>query len=186
MGPRRALVLAWLISSLAFGTAHATNPNATMLSTFNIVLAGLMLSLPYLLTGQLAISIGLHATWNLFQGNVFGFPVSGSAPRRRLLNLDQGGPELWTGGAFGPEGGLLAVVWMLIGCGLIVLWLKRRRQHLGLQMSLAQYQPAAHQAAGQSSDVAGGPPTYEGAPFGTQRHLPLGEIGREEPPPAVD
>lgn len=78
----------------------------------------MLLRVPYLLTGELAIPIGLHTTWNLFQGTVYGFPVSGSAPTRRVFVVEQGGPELWTGGPFGPEAGLLAVVWVLLGCGL--------------------------------------------------------------------
>jgi uncharacterized protein len=143
IGPRLAIVLALLLSSAFFGIAHALNPNATVLGTFNIVLAGLLLSLPYLLTGELATSIGLHLSWNLFQGTVYGFPVSGGAPTRGLLILQQSGPELWTGGAFGPEGGLLADVWILIGCGLIVLWVYARRKSLGLHVGLAQYERRA-------------------------------------------
>jgi hypothetical protein len=111
------------------------------MSTLNIVFAGVLLSLPFLLTGELAIPIGLHTTWNLFQGTVYGFPVSGSAPTRRLLVLEQGGPELWTGGAFGPEAGLVGLAWTLIGCVLVVVWVARRRGGLGLHRELAQYEP---------------------------------------------
>jgi hypothetical protein len=108
------------------------------LGTLSIMLGGLLLSLPYLLTGELAIPIGLHLTWNLFQGTVYGFPVSGNVPTRRLLDVQQGGPDLWTGGAFGPEAGLLADLWILIGCGLILLWVKWRRKRLTLCAALAR------------------------------------------------
>jgi membrane protease YdiL (CAAX protease family) len=140
LGPRPALVLALVLSSALFGGAHLTNPNATALSTLYIVLGGLLLSLPYLLTGELAIPIGLHASWNLFEGTVYGFPVSGNVPTRRLLAVRQGGPELWTGGAFGPEAGLLAVVWMVLGCALIALWVRWRRRRLSLYLPLARYE----------------------------------------------
>jgi membrane protease YdiL (CAAX protease family) len=140
VGPRLAIAGAWAISSLAFGLGHATNESATVLSTLNLVAGGILLSLPYLLTGELALSIGLHTSWNLFQGSVYGFPVSGSVPSRRVLIPEQSGPELWTGGAFGPEGGLLATLAILGGCLLIVLWVGVQQGPLGLHLSLARYE----------------------------------------------
>ncbi len=139
IGPRLAIVLAWLLSSLIFGLLHASNPHATFISTSNIALAGIFLGLAYVLTGELALPIGLHISWNFFQGNVFGFPVSGgSFQTATFIAIRQGGPDLWTGGAFGPEAGLLGVAAMLVGSALILLWVRFRHHKLTLYGPLAQ------------------------------------------------
>lgn len=115
--PKQACLLAALVTSFIFGLAHVGNPNATFISTFNIILAGLMLATPFLLTGRLALSIGIHFSWNWVMGGVYGLPVSGLDGRRAILQTNELGPDLWTGGKFGPEAGLLGI----IGMGFIVI-----------------------------------------------------------------
>lgn len=139
IGPTGAILLAWVLSSSFFGLLHAFNPNATVLSTLNIALAGMMLGLGYVLTGELAIPIGLHIAWNFFQGNVFGFPVSGRDPTgATFLTTEQAGPDLLTGGPFGPEGGLLAPAAMALGLFLISLHVRRRTGKLSPHTPLAE------------------------------------------------
>jgi len=134
-----AIVLAFLFSSALFGLAHIASPNSTIVSTLNIIMAGLVIGLPFLLTGELGLSIGLHLTWNLFQGNVYGFPVSGNPQTTHLFSIQQTGPNLWTGGAFGPEGGLIILVWTIVGCGLTIMWIKWLRKQVKLYTPLATY-----------------------------------------------
>lgn len=136
-----AIILAFLFSSAVFGLAHVASPNSTIVSTLNIILAGLVIGLPYLLTGELGLSIGLHLTWNLFQGTVYGFTVSGNSPTTHLFSIQLNGPSLWTGGTFGPEGGLIVLVWTIVGCGLTLLWIKWLRKHVALYTPLATYTP---------------------------------------------
>lgn len=139
LGPRGAVLLAWALSSAIFGYLHAANPNATILSTANVALAGLMLGCGYVLTGELAIPIGLHVTWNFFQGTVFGFPVSGlRIGGATFLSIEQGGPALWTGGPFGPEGGLLAPAAMALGILLTALWVRLRRGRVAIHAPIAK------------------------------------------------
>jgi len=137
---RTALFVAWILSSVAFGLIHAFNPGATLSTTIRITLAGVFLALPFLLTGELALSVGVHIAWNFFQGNVFGFPVSGLTMfRTTIFNTVQGGPELWTGGDFGPEAGLLGLIAIIAGSLAMLWWVKRTRGGLGISYSLAEY-----------------------------------------------
>ena len=139
IGPRGAILLAWLLSSSVFGVAHLANPGSTLVSTVNIAFAGLLLGVGYVLTGRLAIPIGLHITWNFFQGNVFGFPVSGlDGIGATFIEIEQGGPTVITGGAFGPEAGLLDIVASVVGSLLIVLWVRLRSGKVTLETSIAE------------------------------------------------
>lgn len=125
--PRAAVVTAVVLTSALFGYGHASNPNATAVSTAALVLAGVFLAAGYVLTGELGFPVGLHLTWNFFQGPVYGFPVSGTTSTVTLLTLSQGGPRALTGGPFGPEAGLLGVGAMVVGTALTAWWTARRR-----------------------------------------------------------
>jgi membrane protease YdiL (CAAX protease family) len=114
-----------VISSSLFGLAHLGNPNATWGSAAGIFFAGLFLAYGYLRTGQLWLSIGLHIGWNFFEGVIFGFPVSGMDIYRLIRHQIQG-PEIWTGGAFGPEAGLIVLPALAIGSVLIYLYTQNR------------------------------------------------------------
>ncbi len=138
-GPKGAILLAYVLSSLAFGLLHMFNPSASVLSTINIAFAGILLGAGFVLTGQLAIPIGLHISWNLFQGNVFGFPVSGLEPiGATILAVEQGGPMLVTGGVFGPEAGMLGLCAMVVGILLTWLWVRARTGKATLHTPLAE------------------------------------------------
>jgi hypothetical protein len=115
-----------VISSSVFGLAHLGNPNATWVSAAGIFFAGVFLAYGYLRTGQLWLSIGLHIGWNFFEGVIFGFPVSGLDIYRLIRHQIQG-PEIWTGGAFGPEAGLIVLPALIIGSVLIYLYTRDRR-----------------------------------------------------------
>jgi membrane protease YdiL (CAAX protease family) len=101
--------------ALLFSYAHYFNPNVTVLSLVNVGLAGVWLSLAYMKTRSLWLPFGLHVAWNFSQTAIFSFPTSGAAFQEyRLADVVQGGPEWITGGAFGPEGGVLATIALLL------------------------------------------------------------------------
>ncbi len=109
--------LALSITALFFGFSHWGNPNATVWSAIAIALeAGVLFGAVYMATRSLWIVMGLHTAWNFLQGAIFGVAVSGNgAPSDSLFQpLIQGNPWL-TGGAFGIEASMIAVV---LGLGL--------------------------------------------------------------------
>ena len=149
-GARRAVLVSWVAISVLFGAMHLSNPGASALAAANIAAAGLMLGLPYVLTGELAAPIGLHIGWNLFQSSVFGFPVSGIAPDgATVFSLETSGSAIVGGGAFGPEGGLVGLAAFASGCVLIIgwAWLKGT---LRISEKVAR-PPARARSAGHSS-----------------------------------
>jgi sugar lactone lactonase YvrE len=91
--------------------------------------------------GNLAIPIGLHITWNIFQGNVFGFPVSGMTAGLSFVNIRQLGPDLWTGGTFGPEAGLIGLAAMVLGSLLTLFYLRLRYGKIRVAEQIAVYVP---------------------------------------------
>lgn len=138
-GQAPAVICAVLCSSAVFGISHIINPNASLLSSFNIMLVGLFLSVPLVFTGELAIPIGFHIAWNFFQGNVFGFPVSGtSLNKTTLILVEQGGNAMVTGGAFGPEAGLVGIGATILGTILVLAWLRWRYGRLQLWKNLTR------------------------------------------------
>ena len=110
-----------IISSIIFGGLHLANPNATWVSAAGIFFAGLFLAYGFIRTKQLWLSIGLHIGWNFFEGVVFGFPVSGLSIYP-LIHINVSGPKVWTGGAFGPEAGLIILPALALGAVLINLY----------------------------------------------------------------
>jgi uncharacterized protein len=92
--------------AVLFGFAHSQNLNFGALALMNTILWGVVLGYAYLRSGDLWLPIGLHFGWNwalpLLGVNLSGFTmdVTGYAMHWKIA-------ERWSGGAYGPEGGLL-------------------------------------------------------------------------------
>jgi membrane protease YdiL (CAAX protease family) len=116
-----------VLSSVIFGILHLGNENSEsiLFVSIGIFLAGVFLAYGYLRTRQLWLPIGLHIGWNFFEGAVFGFPVSGMSTYQ-LMRITINGPELWTGGPFGPEAGLVLIPGLLLGFALIYIYTRGR------------------------------------------------------------
>ena len=105
-------VPAFIVAALVFGGLHLANPGATPLAGATVVMAGLMFCALYAWTGRLWVPIGVHLAWNLAQGYLFGATVSGGTLGGSVLlsTARPGAPAWLTGGTFGPEASVLALI----------------------------------------------------------------------------
>lgn len=102
------------VTSAFFGLAHLGNPHKTWISTVNTMLVGIPFAIAYLRTRALWMPLGMHFIWNFLMGFVLGLPVSGLNLPASVLTAGVHGPEVFTGGAYGPEGDVLATAVILI------------------------------------------------------------------------
>jgi len=98
-----------IISSILFGLVHAPNENFSYLGLISIGLSGLLMGWLFVRTGTLWAPAGLHFSWNFFQGVIFGYPTSGINTYEVLAN-QYSGPQWLSGGDFGFEGSIFAVL----------------------------------------------------------------------------
>lgn len=109
------------VTSALFGAAHLANDGASLFAAFAIAMeAGILLGAAYLWKRRLWIPIGIHAAWNFTQGWVFSVPVSGGNAPEGLLITTRNGPDWLTGGAFGLEASVIAML-VATGAGLLLL-----------------------------------------------------------------
>lgn len=118
--------VAQIALALLFALGHWGNPDmhgATKVwASIDIALAAVMLGMAYLRTRSLALPFGLHLGWNWMQGHVLGFDVSGVDLPGWFLPQLLDRPQWMTGGAFGPESTVFAVVVDLAVLALLWKW----------------------------------------------------------------
>ncbi len=116
------VIPATLLLACLFGLAHARNPNATVFSTINVALAAIWLSLAFFASGGMQLAWGAHFGWNAGLAILFDAPVSGYVFQVPVVEYAPGAHRWVDGGAFGPEGGIVATIALLGG----MLWLFTR------------------------------------------------------------
>ncbi|MFO1193828.1 MAG: CPBP family intramembrane glutamic endopeptidase [Rhodoferax sp.] len=119
--------VALAVSSLVFGLTHLMNPQGTLEGAlFIAVEAGILLGACVMLTRQLWLGIGFHMAWNYTQQAVFSSIVSGNQPQQGLIRSTVKGPDYLTGGSFGLESSVLALV-LCTTTGIVMLVMAHRR-----------------------------------------------------------
>jgi membrane protease YdiL (CAAX protease family) len=115
---------ALVLLSVGFAFAHITNPDVTARALGNIALAGILLSLAFFSPGGMWAAFGAHLGWNMTLA-ALGAPVSGLPFEIPFVDYAMGGPAWLTGGAFGPEGGLLSTLALTSAIVLAVHWVRK-------------------------------------------------------------
>ncbi|GAA0738217.1 CPBP family intramembrane glutamic endopeptidase [Clostridium oceanicum] len=111
LGARYNITIGLVVSSLFFAAMHLGNPNMNIIAFLNLFMTGIFFGLYVIKTENLWGVCGIHAAWNAFQGNFFGFEVSGlNIGVGSIMKLKSVGSPMITGGMFGPEGGLACTI----------------------------------------------------------------------------
>ncbi len=110
-----------ILTSGLFALIHLNNPAVDTVALVNIALAGVLFAGAYLRTRSLWVAIGMHWAWNFVMAAFFDLPVSGIIFDVPGYDTLARGPDLFTGGDFGPEGGLLTTILVLP----LVVWVFR-------------------------------------------------------------
>ncbi|MEA5427515.1 CPBP family intramembrane glutamic endopeptidase [Arcicella lustrica] len=105
-------------SAFIFAGLHLMNNHIGLIPLVNLTLAGYLLGIYFIFRKNLMFPIGLHFTWNFFQGAVFGFEVSGHDVQG-IITQNVIGDILWTGGAFGLEGSIVSLPIVILGIAFI-------------------------------------------------------------------
>ena len=117
------------ISAAIFGALHLLNPGATLLNAAAISIeAGVLLAAAYMLTRRLWLCIGTHIAWNFTQGGIFSVAVSGGSSKG-LLQSRMIGPDWLTGGIFGAEASVVALV-VCLAAGIALGMLAVKKGHI--------------------------------------------------------
>ena len=127
LSTRLPAIAAILISSFTFSVLHLFNSGFGLLAFVNLVLYGVFLAVYMLKTGNIWGVCAIHSVWNFSQGNLYGMPVSGMSilETSRFSSSLVEGKEWLSGGAFGPEGGVITSAVSILAIVLTLLLGKR-------------------------------------------------------------
>ncbi len=116
--------VAVLISGVVFAGAHCLNLHISFVGVLNLFLMGTSFALYYMVKENLWLPIGAHWIWNVIQGPVLGYNVSGKG-WPSIIDHKSTGADLLTGGSFGFEGSLMATVVLSLGLAAAFLYGRR-------------------------------------------------------------
>ncbi|HEY1542874.1 MAG TPA: type II CAAX endopeptidase family protein [Xanthobacteraceae bacterium] len=132
-----------VMSGLLFGLVHGTEPGATAIALSSVALAGLLFGAAFALTGRLWLPIGIHTGWNFAEGSLFGTAVSGNTYGNSLTTAKLIGPDILTGGRFGPEASVVTVIVLSVVTTFLLWRIARLRRSVLPIWRIGRGEPAA-------------------------------------------
>lgn len=117
-----------MVSAVIFSLMHYGNNGFSFIPFLNIFLVGILFGVMYVKTKSIWLSTGFHITWNFFQGCIYGMPVSGITTPK-LYEMTFVGNSILNGGTFGPEGGLIVTMVIILMLVSLVFLIKNKKIH---------------------------------------------------------
>lgn len=125
------IFISLLLSSILFAVLHLGNNSIGGGALINLTLFGIVMGLYVIKTNDIWGACGIHTAWNFMQGNIFGFEVSGiNVPTGTLIDLNTSGSSFISGGAFGPEAGIICTIVILIFIAVLMYQISKDKQCL--------------------------------------------------------
>jgi len=122
LNPAAAVV----ITGVLFGLMHSGNPGANWQGLLYTAIGGILMGWLVLRSGSLWLLIGYHFGWNATASGLFGLELSGFEEESSLFNSTLAGADWLTGGSYGFEASLPAVVFEVLVLS-AALWLIKQK-----------------------------------------------------------
>ncbi|MEO6966025.1 MAG: lysostaphin resistance A-like protein [Acidobacteriaceae bacterium] len=172
-GPFTATILAGIFFGLLRMETPGANPTAMWISA----VAAVLLSVAYLRTHALWLGWGLHFAWVAGIGILFGQPLAGNRHASSVIRTYVDGPAWLTGGEFGPEASLVALIVLWLGLYILI----RMTRDLAWKYGQPELEPAGLPVdLGHPMQQA--PPPSVSAPT---QNLPVAQNLPDEPDPTL-
>jgi membrane protease YdiL (CAAX protease family) len=103
-----------LITGIVFGLVHSGNPGVNWQGLLYTAIGGMLMGWLMVRSGSLWLLIGYHFGWNATASSLFGLELSGVSNEASLFIGTLSGSDWLTGGSYGFEASLPAVVFEVL------------------------------------------------------------------------
>jgi membrane protease YdiL (CAAX protease family) len=132
---RAALIGAWAVSSAVFAVVHFSQVTSPVAFLFWSLIGGGLLGTAYVVTGDLALPLGLHIAYNFAGNTLFGLTMVESERVPSVLDLTFTGPNAIVG-----IPGAVNAATVVVGIAATLAWVRYRCGGLDPQTDLAAWE----------------------------------------------